>query len=311
VVAGFEWTNYYHFSGYIALWAELPGVFLSQEECRSVSANPWQIFEDDDLWIPFSVAGGGASAVTGDLDDSYVIRAAIHGDFADSYAIRSAIVGDLADSYAIRALASQDLADSYIIRSAASQDFADSYIIRAAASQDLADSYNVRAAISGDLADSYEIQSAGVVTSDLADSYVIRAPVAADVADSYSIRATATSDLDDSFIIRGLATKDLADSYTIITAIAADLADTYSILEAGGGTCPTATQVANAVWAHATAALLMKLKRNKAITDPATGIMTIYDDDGVTPLVTANVYEDAAAGQAYRGRGAERRERLQ
>jgi hypothetical protein len=50
--------------------------------------------------------------------------------------------------------------------------------------------------------------------------------------------------------------------------------------------------------------------RNKTVTDPVTGIMTIYDTDGVTPLLTAQMYEDAAGTQTYQGDGGERRERL-
>jgi hypothetical protein len=42
-----------------------------------------------------------------------------------------------------------------------------------------------------------------------------------------------------------------------------------------------------------------KILRNKTITDPATGIMTVYDDDGVTVLFTANLYEDAGATIPY------------
>lgn len=54
-----------------------------------------------------------------------------------------------------------------------------------------------------------------------------------------------------------------------------------------------------------------KLLRNKMITDPATGVLTIYDDDGTTPLVSGDIFEDAAGSQPYRGQGAERRERLE
>ena len=61
---------------------------------------------------------------------------------------------------------------------------------------------------------------------------------------------------------------------------------------------------------NATLALVQKILRNKTITNPATGLMTVYDDDGATPLFTANLYEDIAAAQLYRGQGAERRERL-
>ena len=48
---------------------------------------------------------------------------------------------------------------------------------------------------------------------------------------------------------------------------------------------------------------------NKLITDPSTGIATLYDDDGVA-LETSQLYEDAAAAQTYQGQGAERREKF-
>lgn len=54
-----------------------------------------------------------------------------------------------------------------------------------------------------------------------------------------------------------------------------------------------------------------KALRNKMITDPDTGIMTVYDDDGVTPLWTAQIFEDADGTQTYRRDGIERRERLE
>lgn len=85
----------------------------------------------------------------------------------------------------------------------------------------------------------------------------------------------------------------------------------------GGGGAPTAEQNAAAVWAHATGvdvaakiAIVGKILRNKTLTDPSTGIMTVYDDDGVSVLFTAQMYEGTSAAQPYRGQGAERRERL-
>lgn len=55
---------------------------------------------------------------------------------------------------------------------------------------------------------------------------------------------------------------------------------------------------------------LRKLMRNKMITDPITGILTVFDDDDVGILFQANIFEDAPGLIAYRGKGAERRERL-
>jgi hypothetical protein len=61
---------------------------------------------------------------------------------------------------------------------------------------------------------------------------------------------------------------------------------------------------------NVTTAIIEKLLRNKSITDPDTGIMTVYEADGTTPFLTAQIYEDVAALQAYRGQGIEHRDRL-
>lgn len=57
-------------------------------------------------------------------------------------------------------------------------------------------------------------------------------------------------------------------------------------------------------------ARIEKFLRNKQVTDPTTGKMVVYDDDGATPLAQGDLYEDHAGTQPYRGQGAERRERL-
>ena len=74
---------------------------------------------------------------------------------------------------------------------------------------------------------------------------------------------------------------------------------------------------ADDVWAHASAvdliakmAVAHAILRNKTVTDPSTGAMTVYDTDGTTPLYTATLYEGVTTAQPYRGQGAERRERL-
>lgn len=57
--------------------------------------------------------------------------------------------------------------------------------------------------------------------------------------------------------------------------------------------------------------LIRKYLTNKTITDPVAGNQIVYDDDGVTPLIQGNLFEDAAGTQPYRGQGAERREKLE
>ncbi len=56
--------------------------------------------------------------------------------------------------------------------------------------------------------------------------------------------------------------------------------------------------------------LVEKILRNKVITDPVAGKMTLYDDDGVSVLLEGDLFEDAEGLQTYRGQGSERRERL-
>jgi len=60
----------------------------------------------------------------------------------------------------------------------------------------------------------------------------------------------------------------------------------------------------------AQAALILKILRNKTVTDPATGLMTVYDDDGVSVLFTANIFQDAGGTTPYDGNGINLRDRL-
>lgn len=60
----------------------------------------------------------------------------------------------------------------------------------------------------------------------------------------------------------------------------------------------------------ATIELVAKILRNKVVTNPATGQIIVYDDDNTTPLLTGNLFEDVAGSQAYRGQGADRRDRM-
>jgi hypothetical protein len=88
-------------------------------------------------------------------------------------------------------------------------------------------------------------------------------------------------------------------SYTVMYNLVVTSRGTVSIVSTGSGLSSEQDQ---------RLARIEKLMRNKMVTDPTSGIMTFYDDDG-TPLMTAQLYEDAAGTQTYRGQGAERRER--
>ncbi len=70
------------------------------------------------------------------------------------------------------------------------------------------------------------------------------------------------------------------------------------------------TDVATVLAADPRLILIEKILRNKFHTDPVTGVLTVFDNDSVTPLITATIYEDIAGTQLYRGLGVDRRERL-
>jgi hypothetical protein len=111
-----------------------------------------------------------------------------------------------------------------------------------------------------------------------------------------------------------------AGDYTVLVTFQRSAAS-YVVL--GTGTpAPTAEQVATAVWTRdpddhtsltSMGGLLRMvgiLGRNKTVTDPSAGTFTVYADDGTTVLFTADLFEDAAGTQPYRGQGAERRDGL-
>ncbi len=55
--------------------------------------------------------------------------------------------------------------------------------------------------------------------------------------------------------------------------------------------------------------LTRKVLTNRLETDPTSGVLTIYDDDG-SVLKTADLFENVSGSQRYRGQGAERRDKL-
>lgn len=96
---------------------------------------------------------------------------------------------------------------------------------------------------------------------------------------------------------------------TPFTQVIIELASGSTIVESGvSGLTPTESAQLSLI--ASTTTTLRKLMQNRMETNPTTGIMTIYDDDDITPILTANIYENVTALQLYRGRGMERRNRL-
>lgn len=96
----------------------------------------------------------------------------------------------------------------------------------------------------------------------------------------------------------------------------------FATVAGSGASGPTAAEIATAVRSELTPELnsisnietkveiATAILKNKTITNPLTGVMTVFDVDGTTPLLSAQLYETADGATAYRGQGAERREAL-
>lgn len=84
----------------------------------------------------------------------------------------------------------------------------------------------------------------------------------------------------------------------VITGDIADIPDAVLSASAGSRTVSQHMQTQTAILA------------NKMVTDPVAGTLTVFDDDNTTPLLTADLFKDAAGTTPYNGTGAERRERL-
>lgn len=54
----------------------------------------------------------------------------------------------------------------------------------------------------------------------------------------------------------------------------------------------------------------LKILKNKNVTDPVTGKQIIYDDDDITPLLQADVFENTDGTVPYQGNGINRRDKL-
>jgi hypothetical protein len=142
----------------------------------------------------------------------------------------------------------------------------------------------------------------------------------ASVAGSASIALSASAELTARAAVAGSAGITLGATGTL--GATADIAGIAYFSAAAEGEQLTEAGIASAVWtttlagaftgseAGAELALAVKLLRNKRITDPVTGVQTLYDNDDVTVLLQGDLFEDAAGTQPYQGQGAERAERL-
>jgi hypothetical protein len=114
-------------------------------------------------------------------------------------------------------------------------------------------------------------------------------------------------------IVRETGTSGLTpDESAALLQIANDLSDVQIDVAEITGTL--ATLQTDYGYIRTDLTLIGKVMRNKKVvyrSGANAGKMIIYDNDGTTVLLTAQVYEDQAATIAYRGAGLEHQDRLQ
>lgn len=245
---------------------------LYPSEIKSISDNPWQIFEPEEqwIWVPDD-AGAGVSSVYSDIATAFNVRGAAQIDLATSYNLRNSASQDISPAFNVRVAAPADLSLAYTLRGAASQDITSAFSVRGAVPIDLSPafnvrgliqidesaSYSIRGAVSADITPGYSIMNAGVVASDLITSYQVRGIAQGDMAATYNLRGSTQGDLANSYVIRGAVSADMSASYTVAGSVATvqtDLTVNYSVLGVAAA-CPTAADIAAAVRADLSAEL--------------------------------------------------------
>ena len=107
-----------------------------------------------------------------------------------------------------------------------------------------------------------------------------------------------------------------------VSSLALSVAPDLSGLDLSEIAVPTASENASAVRSELSAELaeisatntnvttVKKILKNRTETNPVTGVMTVYDDDGISVLFTANIWENIAATDPYAGNAVNRRDAL-
>lgn len=111
-----------------------------------------------------------------------------------------------------------------------------------------------------------------------------------DVAVSTRLASASYTAPDNASIATILTRTDVATSTRMASFTLPTNFSSFSISASGGVTLATTDLTT-----------VRKVLINAQKTDPATGLRTVYDDDSVTPLYTANVYNDAAGTILFNG----------
>jgi len=187
---------------------------LSDAEIKSLSDNPWQIFEPttEYIWVN-DFTTSGTTPVDSDRLINYLINTSSTTDLPLNYSIRTSAIQDAIFEYSLNSSLSSDRSSSYNIRTSASSDDLNQYLIRTFANSDITSSFNTRTS----------------AANDEAVNYLIRANAAADANYSFNTRTNAFSDAGYSYLIRNATQVDFSTLYNIFGPLASDLIQSYNI----------------------------------------------------------------------------------
>ena len=258
----------------VVVWDRL----LSEAEARSVSENPWQVFQPLPRRIFASVSAGGGvtiNAGTGNAD-----AAGLTASVSQAASI-AAGVGNAAATGLTASIAQQ-------------------YTLSA----------GVGNASSAGLTST--ITASGLTTISCTTGNAAAAGATATVNSSATITCSAGN-----AAAAGL-TAALDIAFTILANVgnATGAGLSATIQAATGISCGVANAIASGLTASITnnapltdsekLDLILDILSNRQTLNPATGVYTLYADDGLTVLKTAQAWEDAAGTIPYRGRALQR-----
>lgn len=189
---------------------------LSPSEARSVTTNPWQIFQPLQRRIFVSIPSGGLEAIFSDNLDYYSIRGLIDSSVNLNYNIRTFTQTDKSSVFNVRTNTAVDNSVTYVLRNLVQTNAAAGYNVRGNASLDASANYNIRTISDNINTASYSIRA--IVNNINNASYNLRGVTSSDKSSAFNVRGLAANSLGIVYNLRGSAYSDSLNNYTVLSA---------------------------------------------------------------------------------------------
>lgn len=205
----------------------------------------------------FTIEEDGTCKLIGAADGVHTATLQMYQDGADE--------GVLTLTFYINATTavSSDFDGAYTIVGTVQSDLDANYALIGRVTQDLDGTYSVHASVVADFDAEYLVLSESVVISDFDGTYGIAGKVESDLDAAYNVIGAVTQDMDGAYVVRGAVEQDLTGAYNVIGAASQDLDGAYSVagivisdfdggyaIQGETGPCPTADEIAEAVWSR-------------------------------------------------------------